>query len=244
MFRRDKESRLDNEGLRRMREAIRQRLDEEGTGNEEGEATEAPYRQANAATDDDEDFGQVAPFNPETLGGGYNAGNDDGGYSFLTSGRQDRTLPAFEAPAIPARAEAPAWVPTTHEPASPPAATRPTDTTVSADTTWHGTLRSGSPITIEGTFEGQIETEQGLTITADGKVEATVHAATITVAGELNGQINCRERLEILPTGRVSGQIDAGSFVVHEGAYLGGQVRMTSASSNDASARPMLQRVR
>jgi cytoskeletal protein CcmA (bactofilin family) len=83
-----------------------------------------------------------------------------------------------------------------------------------------------------------------LVVTADAKVEATVHAESITVAGQLNGQINCQGRLEILPTGRVSGQIDAGKFVVHEGAYLGGQVRMTSAANAEAGNRPMLQRVR
>ena len=30
MFRRDKDSKIDNEGLRRMREAIRQRVDHDG----------------------------------------------------------------------------------------------------------------------------------------------------------------------------------------------------------------------
>jgi cytoskeletal protein CcmA (bactofilin family) len=120
----------------------------------------------------------------------------------------------------------------------------PMTSTVAADTTWRGTLRSGASIRIDGDYEGQIETEQELVVTADAKVEATVHAASITVAGQLNGQINCQGRLEILPTGRVSGQIDAGKFVVHEGAYLGGQVRMTSAANADGGNRPMLQRVR
>ena len=74
--------------------------------------------------------------------------------------------------------------------------------------------------------------------------EKTLEVMKYVVAGQLNGQINCRERLEILPTGRVSGQIDAGRFIVHEGAYLGGQVRMTGATNADDGARPMLQRVR
>lgn len=254
MFRRDKESKLDNEGLRRMREAIRQRLDQEG--DEAGNADEVgvePYRQSGTATSDDTAV-EVAPFDPETLGDYGASDAPDSNYSFLTSGRQDRTLPAFEVPAIPARAETPswtpsrnetpAWVPTTNEVANVPAALGPASTTVAADTTWNGTLRSSGTIQIDGTFEGKIETEQGLIVSADGRVEATVHAASITVAGDLNGQINCQGRLEILATGRVSGQIDAGSFVVHEGAYLGGQVRMTSASANDAGARPVLQRVR
>ena len=57
----------------------------------------------------------------------------------------------------------------------------------------------------------------------------------------------------MLPGGRVSGQIDAGAFVVHEGAFLGGQVRMkgqgggqpsAGTGGEDDGARPMLQRVR
>ncbi len=244
MFRRDKDTRLDNEGLRRMREAIRQRLEQEGEDAPEGgEATEEQYR---AAQGGGEDFDEVAPFNPDSLPG-YGSGNDEGGYSYLTSGRQDRTLPAFELPATPARVETPAWTPTPSlAPAivEPEVPAGPMTSTVAADTTWHGTLRSGTTIRIDGNYEGQIETEQELVVSADAKVEATVHAASITVAGQLNGQINCQGRLEILPTGRVSGQIDAGKFVVHEGAYLGGQVRMTSAANAEGGNRPMLQRVR
>jgi cytoskeletal protein CcmA (bactofilin family) len=246
MFRRDKDTRLDNEGLRRMREAIRQRLEQEGEEAPEGdESTEEQYRAAQAGGDD---FDEVAPFNPDSLPN-YGGGGDEGGYSYLTSGRQDRTLPAFELPATSARAESPAWTPTSAPTPAPVSAEPevpegPKTSTVAADTTWRGTLRSGAPIRIDGNFEGQIETEQELTISADAKVEATVHAESITVAGQLNGQINCQGRLEILPTGRVSGQIDAGRFVVHEGAYLGGQVRMTSAANADGGNRPMLQRVR
>jgi cytoskeletal protein CcmA (bactofilin family) len=244
MFRRDKDSRLDQEGLKRMREAIRHRLEqEEGDAPEGSAATDDQYR---AAQSGDDDFDTVAPFNPDSLSD-YGGGNDEGGYSYLTSGRQDRTLPAFELPATPSRAETPAWVPTSTptltQPEPVPSA-GPAISTVAADTAWRGTLRSGASIQIDGTFEGQIETEQELVVTEEAKVEATVRAETITVAGHLNGQINCRGRLEILPSGRVSGQIDAGKFVVHEGAYLGGQVRMTSAANADDGARPMLQRVR
>ncbi len=252
MFRRDKDNKLDNEGLRRMREAIRQRLEQEDDVPSDGDETiEASYPRTTAAPSGNDDFGQVAPFNPEELSG-YGQRSDEGNYSFLTSGRQERTLPAVQAPAIPVRAETPAWTPTetpawtptvTEAPA-PVAPSRPAATTIAADTVWRGTLRSASTIQIDGTFDGKIETEQHLIISADAKVEATVHAASITVAGQLNGQINCRERLEILPTGRVSGQIDAGRFIVHEGAYLGGQVRMTGAANADEGARPMLQRVR
>jgi cytoskeletal protein CcmA (bactofilin family) len=120
-------------------------------------------------------------------------------------------------------------------------------TTVAVDTAWRGTLHSSGPIRIEGAFEGEIITEGELQIAPEAKVEATVRATSIIVAGQLNGQINCRERLEILPSGRVTGQIDAGRFIVHEGAFLGGQVRMRTPGDEAATGeenRPVLQRVR
>jgi cytoskeletal protein CcmA (bactofilin family) len=232
MFRRDKDSKMDNEGLRRMREAIRQRLDQEegATDDESVEETPNPYRSTTASGNTPEPYTPQPAYEPLTR---------ENDYSFLSNLRQDRGVTPVEPPPAPARAE--------DEPWAPPAPTGPTVTTIAADTVWHGTLRSTAPIRIEGVFEGEIDTEQDLRIEADARVEANVRAASIVVAGQLNGQIACRERLEVLPSGRVSGQIDAGRFIVHEGAFLGGQVRMKSHGAPSGGAddsRPMLQRVR
>jgi cytoskeletal protein CcmA (bactofilin family) len=106
--------------------------------------------------------------------------------------------------------------------------------------------RSRHSIRIEGAFNGEIDTDDELQIASEATVDATVRARTVTVAGQLNGRIECLERLEVLPSGRVTGQIEAGRFVVHEGAFLGGQVRMKAgAATNDEDPqRSVLQRVR
>jgi cytoskeletal protein CcmA (bactofilin family) len=232
MFRRDKDTKLDNEGLRRMREAIRQRLDQEegATGDESAEETPNPYRSTTASGASPE------PYNPQPA---YEPLTRETDYSFLSTLRQDRGVTPVEPSPAPSHTEEDPW--------TPAAPTGPVVTTIAADTVWRGTLRSTAPVRIEGVFEGEIDTEQDLRIEADARVEANVRAASIVVAGQLNGQITCRERLEVLPSGRVSGQIDAGRFVVHEGAFLGGQVRMKphgSASGGADDSRPMLQRVR
>jgi cytoskeletal protein CcmA (bactofilin family) len=232
MFRRDKDSKLDNEGLRRMREAIRQRLDQEegATDDESVEETPNPYRSTTASGNAPEPYAPQPAYEPPAR---------EHDYSFLSNLRQDRGATPVEPAPAPPRAE--------EEPWAPPAPAGPAVTTIAADTVWHGTLRSTASVRIEGAFEGEIDTEQDLRIEADARVEANVRAASIVVAGQLNGQITCRERLEVLPTGRVSGQIDAGRFIVHEGAFLGGQVRMQphgSASGGSDDNRPMLQRVR
>ena len=237
MFRRDrdsnanKENKVDPEGLRRMREAIRQRLDHDEPAAQPHEPTTEPS----------------ATFRPAESGYSYETLPADRGYpSFPQAGGEERgsaaTEPAFGTPA--------------HAPESwaPAAPSRPAQTTVAADTTWRGTLRSSEDVRVEGAFDGEIHTEKGLYVAGDAKVDATVYAATIVVAGQLNGQINCSERLEIMSTGRVTGQIDAGAIVVQEGAFLGGQLRMKGFEATAAPApapggdadqsRPMLQRVR
>jgi cytoskeletal protein CcmA (bactofilin family) len=243
MFRREKDNKVNDEGMRRMREAIRQRVDQD-EDTAEGEPSEEPtYRSSPPSPAVNEPYTAKTPYeplsrepNPREISGMPTREPD---YSFLSTPRQERTSAPPEPP-IARRQEEPAWQ---AEPTPP----EPIATTVAADTVWRGTLRSTASITVEGTFEGEIYTDQELHVAPDAHVEATVRATSIVIAGQLNGHISCRERLEILASGRVTGQIDAGSFIVHEGAFLGGQVRMRRAGDTDDGAdddRPMLQRVR
>lgn len=235
MFRRDKDSKLDNEGLRRMREAIRQRLDEEGaTGG--AETTESGGYHAGGSTASETAY-------PASPANSYESLAREPEYSYLGTTRQgiDRSLPVAE-PAEPAATES-TWQPEQDAP------TGPAITTVAADTNWHGTLRSSASVRVEGTFDGELTTEQELFIGPDAQVNATVHAATIIVAGNLTGRIECHERLEVRASGRVSGQIETRSIVVQEGAFMGGQLRMKTPGGDtigntDEQTRPMLQRVR
>lgn len=240
MFRRDKDNKVTDEGMRRMREAIRQRVDQDEDVPEEETSEEPTYRSSSLSPAASEPYTAKTPYepltrepNPREIGGMPTREPD---YSFLSAPRQERP----SEPPIGRQQEEPTWQ---AEPTPP----EPISTTVAVDTVWRGTLRSTASITVEGSFEGEIYTDQELHVAPDARVEATVRANTIVIAGQLNGQISCRERLEILASGRVTGQIDAGSFIVHEGAFLGGQVRMRHAGDTDDGAdndRPMLQRVR
>lgn len=243
MFRRDKDTKTTDEGMRRMREAIRQRVDPDDD-QPEGEASEEPtYRSAPPSPPASEPYTAKASYEPLSREPGQREIGAlpprEPDYSFLSAPRQERTSAPPE-PSINRQPEEPDWQ-------AEPTPQAPVTTTVAADTVWRGTLRSTAGITVEGIFEGEIYTDQELTVSIDARVEATVRATSITIAGQLNGHISCRERLEILATGRVTGQIDAGSFVVHEGAFLGGQVRMRRADDTDDGIdadRPVLQRVR
>ena len=244
MFRRDKTSKLDNEGLRRMREAIRQRLEQEETTAPGAASTEQGYQPA-----DSSGTGGPGAYTYESL-------PTEPDYSYPgETGRPDQAEGLAPAAALSSPSTGgESWAPSAaavaqSTPSVAPAAARPPVTTIAPDATWSGTLRSTADVRIEGTLDGEVEAEGELYVAADAKVDATARAATMVVAGHLNGQVVCHDRLEILPSGRVSGQIQAGSIVVHEGAFIGGQLRMQGQEAGESTSdteqpRPMLQRVR
>lgn len=236
MFRREKSNKLDNEGLRRMREAIRQRLEQEEAAAESNDATLVPteptYRPSGGAT-----------------GGGYayDTLTTDADYPYLGEGTggapaPERPFDRGEAEGATPASAAPPW--RQEAPAQGTTRASPPGTTVAAGTTWSGILKSSADIRVEGAFDGEIETARTLHVAPAATVKATVRAAIVIVAGHLDGQVECSERLEVLPSGRVSGQITAGAIVVKEGAFLGGQLRMGAPEDFQGNQdRPVLQRV-
>lgn len=104
-------------------------------------------------------------------------------------------------------------------------------TVLSPNAAWKGEIVADGSMHILGKFEGDIRVRDDLFILDDANVEATVAAGTVTVSGRYNGTLNCNTRLEVLPTGRVRGEIYAPALVVHNGAIINGNVRMTQASN-------------
>jgi len=113
---------------------------------------------------------------------------------------------------------------------SPPSADARTGV-VSAESIWSGTLQAQGSLNVFGQVEGELSVADELFVADGAHVNAQVNARIVVVAGALEGTIVCEGRLEVLPTGRVSGDVTAQSLVVHEGATIEGDLRMTSAES-------------
>jgi cytoskeletal protein CcmA (bactofilin family) len=78
---------------------------------------------------------------------------------------------------------------------------------------------------------------------ADGaEVDATLTAQTVVVAGVSRGTVRARGKFEVLPTGRVAGDIHAPTLVVHEGAIMTGQLRMSGDEPKEHKPTPVIQR--
>ena len=100
-----------------------------------------------------------------------------------------------------------------------------------------GDLSGDEDLEIEGRVEGKIEfANHQLTIGANGRVQAEVHAKTILVIGQVVGNLTATERIEIQATGIVQGDIKAPRLSVQEGATLNGSIEMGSAEKPKASS--------
>jgi cytoskeletal protein CcmA (bactofilin family) len=125
---------------------------------------------------------------------------------------------------------------------SPAPATGEPMTVLSSGSIWQGSLKIEGSVRVEGQLSGEIEARDTVYVAEGSQVDAKINAALVVLAGEFQGEVNCRERLEIMPTGRVRARLTTKSLVVHEGAFMEGEIHMTeprpTASPASDGGRP------
>ena len=89
-------------------------------------------------------------------------------------------------------------------------------------------------IVIEGKFQGDIRTDDHLTVGPTGKVKTDIQARKVTIAGTLIGNISASEEVTLLQTGKVLGNITTPKLSVEPGVITEGKVTITSGQSEDA----------
>ena len=109
---------------------------------------------------------------------------------------------------------------------------------VSFGSTWQGTLKIDGSVRIDGQFSGEVEAQDTVHIAEGARVDAKISATYVVVAGSFQGEMHCRERLELLPKSRTRGQLSTKLLIVHEGAFIDGQLHMSAEESAAAVAAP------
>jgi len=88
-------------------------------------------------------------------------------------------------------------------------------------------------ILIEGKFQGDIKTDDQLTVGPTGKVKTDIIAKRVTVAGTLIGNIVASEEVNLLQSGKVLGNITTPKLTVEPGVVTSGKVTITSGHADD-----------
>lgn len=102
-----------------------------------------------------------------------------------------------------------------------------------------GTLSFSGAADIEGVVEGEILSQDRLTIGETAVVNARINGAEIVVKGQVTGDIVASRRLSLRKPARVIGNISCAVLSVEEGVVLEGKCTMTSAKS--AEVKPAVR---
>ena len=101
-----------------------------------------------------------------------------------------------------------------------------------------GELTGNEDLTIEGMVDGKIILkDHNLTIGANGRITAELHAKTVVIVGQVMGNITADDKIEIAATGSVSGDLRAPRVAIEDGARFKGSIDM-ERKGQQSSASP------
>ena len=100
-----------------------------------------------------------------------------------------------------------------------------------------GELTGNEDLTIEGMVDGKILVkDHNLTIGANGRITAEVHAKTVVVVGQVMGNITADDKVEISPSGSVNGDLAAPRVMLADGSSFKGSIDMSGKSKGASSS--------
>jgi cytoskeletal protein CcmA (bactofilin family) len=89
-----------------------------------------------------------------------------------------------------------------------------------------GVLKVQGMARIDGFVEGEIYGSDLIQVGKDGKIEATVKAKDIVAQGPLRGDFVVQQKLQLLAPATLEGKIDAPVFLLEEGVFVNGILKM------------------
>ncbi|MBS0615736.1 MAG: polymer-forming cytoskeletal protein [Verrucomicrobia bacterium] len=113
----------------------------------------------------------------------------------------------------------------------PPLEIEEPETIIGENVSLKGTLSFQKMIQIDGTFEGEIESQGKIIIGPHGYVKAHLNLQEAFIAGKVEGDITVKERLVLRGRAEVRGNITAPLISVDEGVSIIGQVYVTAPDS-------------
>lgn len=99
---------------------------------------------------------------------------------------------------------------------------------IGADMVVDGNIQAKEAVRVEGTVNGDVETEGALIISSSGKVKGNAKGSSIIIGGSLEGDLTSGGRTEVASTGKVIGNIRTKSLIVDENAVFQGQCIMNA----------------
>ena len=95
-----------------------------------------------------------------------------------------------------------------------------------------GKIASSGNITVDGEVQGNILSQNKVTVGENGQVDGQINAEVITIGGKVTGTVKAKEKLVLESKGNLNGDIFTKILVVEAGAKFDGQSKMGELSEN------------
>ena len=104
---------------------------------------------------------------------------------------------------------------------------------------FEGKLTFKDTVRIDGSFQGEISSENTLVVGETGSIEATIRSNTVVVSGNVVGNIIAARQIVLHKSARVKGDMTAPSLVIEEGATFNGQLTMDRPEAKSSGSAPL-----
>ncbi len=110
---------------------------------------------------------------------------------------------------------------------------------------FEGKLSFKETVRIDGTFSGEIASENTLIVGETGEINASIQSRSVMVSGTVVGDIVATRQLVLHKTARLQGNVETPSLVIEEGAtFNGGMKMMRPEATAKKAADPPLKAVK
>ena len=87
-----------------------------------------------------------------------------------------------------------------------------------------GEIFSRDELRIDGEVEGKVESQNRLTVNANGKADAVIKAAEVVIAGTVKGNVEATQRIVLRKGANLVGDVKTAGIVIEDGAYFRGGI--------------------
>ena len=101
---------------------------------------------------------------------------------------------------------------------------------------FEGKLSFKDTVRIDGSFRGEITSENTLVVGETGEIEANIESQTVIISGTVTGDVKASQKIVLHKTAEVEGNLHTGTLVVEEGASFNGQIGMKTGGSSGGSS--------
>lgn len=110
-----------------------------------------------------------------------------------------------------------------------------TGTIVGSNVKLTGTIKDTQPIIVYGAVDGEVTSEETITVAEGANVKGPINAKKVIVSGRVKGPITATDRLEINTSGKLDGSINTKDLVINTGASFNGKCTMVGGPEGEES---------